>query len=122
MAVDVQEPAVVPEPPVGRVLPALDEPQTLTAVAEPKRRGDGSASPKPNAAEDLPAETEAPEPSALAGEEQGETVRGQAMADTLLLRHGRKRLLRSQLERGERWKARLPVAAFKRDRRKRVTL
>ena len=128
---------MAPELIQGRVLPALDEPEPPVVVVEPKKRGDGLAGPSSLTAEDLPAEVDRPTPveiapdivepgpAAPAAEKPGETVASvsdaKAMADTLLLRHGRKRLLRSEFKRSEKWKARLPVAALKRDRRTKIT-
>ena len=134
---EAREPAVAPELIQGRVLPALDEPEPPAAVIEPKQRGDGLAGPLSLAAEDLPAKLDQPAPvgvlpdivepgpAAPAAEKLDETVASvsdtKAMADTLLLQHGRKRLLRSDFKRSEKWKARLPVAALKRDKRKQIT-
>ena len=124
---EAREPPVAPELIKGRVLPALDKPEPPAAVIEPKQRGDGLAGPSALAVGDLPGEVDQPapvevvpdivepEPAAPTAEKPDETVASvsdaKTMVDTLLLRHGRKRLLRSEFKRSEKWKARLPVAA-----------
>ena len=122
LPVEPEPQANAPQPSVGRILPALDEPGLFEEPPEPPRQKRKPARTKPTAPVPAePADEQAEHaPAAPAVDEASETVdlapNARTMAATLLLRQGMKRLPRNQFKRGERWKARLPAAAHKQQR------
>lgn len=100
----------------GRVLPVIEptpEPRTTTAEDLGKAP---RAKPAPRRKPADPVVT--PEPASVPlVEALPSAIDAKAVAATLVLRQGRDRLTRDNFERGERWKARLPMSVHRANRK-----